>query len=396
LQTSEAAASIELYEPFSGVILGDPYPVYGRLRDDAPVWFSDCEGFWALSRYDDVHAALRDWETFSTAEGVDIDGTGAQYGTGDFLEEDPPLHDLLRNVVRGFFVPKRIRAAFEEPVRAEIGRLLGQMAGDRAVDLAEGLAWPLPVTVATMLLGIPAHDREHLLELERRFGRRTAGTREVPADALGAAAEMRAYFAGLLEDRRSRPQSDMVTAIASAEVDGRPIGDDAVGMLFLLFVASMETTASAIGNGLALLAAHQEQRSWLAENLDATPAAVEEILRFEAPVQVTKRVTTREVEVGGATIPGGADVFLVLASANRDPRRWERANQFDVRRRHRRQVAFGDGIHHCLGAPLARLELKLVLDEMLASYPGYVCGEGIRLRSHFIRGFAELPGRLCE
>jgi cytochrome P450 len=207
---------------------------------------------------------------------------------------------------------------------------------------------------------------------------------------------MRAYFAGLIEDRRSRPQSDMVTAIASAEVDGRPIGDDAVGMLFLLFVASMETTASAIGNGLALLAAHQEQRSWLAENLDATPAAVEEILRFEAPVQVTKRVTTRDVRVRGSEIPAGGEVFLVLASANRDPRRWERANQFDVRRQHRRQVAFGDGIHHCLGAPLARLELKLVLDEMLASYPGYVCGEGIRLRSHFIRGFAELPGRLCE
>jgi cytochrome P450 len=207
---------------------------------------------------------------------------------------------------------------------------------------------------------------------------------------------MRARFAELIEERRARPQSDMVTAIASAEVDGRPIGEDAVGMLFLLFVASMETTASAIGNGLALLAAHPEQRSWLAGHLDGAEQAVEEILRFEAPVQVTKRVTTCPVDVGGMNIPGGEDVFLVLASANRDPRRWERAHEFDVRREHRRQVAFGDGIHHCLGAPLARLELKLVLEEILTAYPHYACGEGVRLNSHFIRGFAELPGTLRE
>jgi cytochrome P450 len=390
-----AAASVELYEPFSGLLLGDPYPTYARLRDEAPVWFSEDGGFWALSRYDEVHAALRDWRSFSTAEGVDIDGTGTQYGKGDFLEEDPPLHDVLRNVVRGFFVPKRIRADFEAPVRAEIRRLLGRMADGEDVDFAEGLAWPLPVGVGAMLLGIPPADRDLLLGLERRFGRRAAGTREVPADALAAAAEMREYFAALIDERRSRPQPDMVTAIATAEPDGRPIGGDAVGMLFLLFVASMETTASAIGHGLALLAAHPDQRAWLARNRDAVEPAVEEILRFEAPIQVTKRVTTRKIELGGAAIPAGAEVFLVLASANRDPRRWERADEFDVRREHRRQVAFGDGIHHCLGAPLARLELRLVLEEMLDNHPRYeLTGDLVRLESHFVRGFAELPGRL--
>jgi cytochrome P450 len=298
-------------------------------------------------------------------------------------------------VVRGFFVPKRIRADFEAPVRAEIQRLVGRMACGEAVDFAEELAWPLPVAVGTMLLGIPAADRERLLELERRFGRRTAGTREVPADALAAAAEMRAYFSDLIERRRERPQPDMVTAIATAEVDGRPLGDDAVGMLFLLFVASMETTASAIGNGLALLAAHPEQRAWLARNLDAAENAVEETLRFEAPVQVTKRVTTRDVRVRGTEIPAKEDVFLVLASANRDPGRWERADRFDVRREHRRQVAFGDGIHHCLGAPLARLELRLVLEEVLTHHPDYeLSGDARRLESHFVRGFTRLPGRL--
>jgi cytochrome P450 len=390
-----AAASVERYEPFSGALLGDPYPTYAHLRDDAPVWFSESHGFWAISRYEDVHAALRDWRTFSTAEGVDIDGTGAQYGAGDFLEEDPPLHDVLRNVVRGFFVPKRIRADLEEPVRREIRSLLRRMAADESVDFAEGLAWPLPVAVGTTLLGIPAADRDHLLALESRFGRRTFGTRDVPADALDAAGSLRDYFADLIESRRARPRSDVVTAIATAELDGRPIGDDAVGMLFLLFVASMETTASAIGNGLALLHAHRGQRAWLARNLDAVEAAVEEILRFEAPVQVTKRVATRDAEVRSVAIPAGADIFLVLASANRDPRRWERANEFDVRREHRRQVAFGDGIHHCLGAPLARLELRLVLEELLTRHPDYeLSDDARRLESHFVRGFTELPGSL--
>jgi cytochrome P450 len=389
------AASVELYEPFSGALLGDPYPTYAQLRDEAPVWFSERDGFWALSRYEDVHGALRDWKSFSTAEGVDIDGTGAAYGTGDFLEEDPPLHDLLRNVVRQFFVPKRIRADLEAPVRTEVKSLLGEMARGGSVDFAAGLAWPLPVAVGTTLLGIPAADRDLLLDLERRFGRRTAGTREVPADALEAASAMRRYFADLIEERRTRPRPDMVTAIATAELNGRPIGDDAIGMLYLLFVASMETTASAIGNGLALLAVHPDQRAWLARNLDAAENAVEEILRFEAPVQVTKRVTQRDVEVGGTEIPAREDVFLVLASANRDPRRWERADCFDVRREHRRQVAFGDGIHHCLGAPLARLELRLVLEEVLTRHPDYeLTGDGRRLESHFVRGFTELPGRL--
>jgi cytochrome P450 len=390
-----AAAEAELYEPFSGALLGDPYPTYAHLRDRAPVWFSERQGFWALSRHEDVHAALKDWKSFSTAEGVDIDGTGAQYGSGDFLEEDPPLHDVLRNVVRRFFLPKHIRADYEKPVRSEVRSLLRRMDAGESADFAEGLAWPLPVAVATTLLGIPADDREHLLALERRFGRRTFGTREVPADALDAAGSLRDYFAGLIESRRARPQADVVTAIATADLDGHPIGEDAVGMLFLLFVASMETTASAIGNGLALLHTHPDQRAWLARNLDAVEAAVEEILRFEAPVQVTKRVTTSDIEMRGAGIPAGADVFLVLASANRDPRRWERADEFDVRREHRRQVAFGDGIHHCLGAPLARLELRLVLEEILSSYPRYeLGGDPRRLESHFIRGFVELPGRL--
>jgi cytochrome P450 len=383
------------YDPFDGLLSGDPYELYAALRAVAPVYRSDRHGFWALSRHEDVISATRDWETYSTADGVDIDGTGEAYGSGDFLEEDPPRHDVLRAVVRAHFVPKRLRSALSDTVRAEVRSLLARVRELGAADMARELAWPLPVAVGTDLLGIPRSDREPLLGLQRRLAERTAGTRELPAHARAAAAELRTYFAELVDERRARPRGDLVTTIATAEPDGRPIGDDAVGLLFLLFVASMETTASSIGNALALLDAHPEQRERLARNPGAVERAVEEVLRFEAPVQVTKRVTRREVTIGGATIPSGEEVFLVLASANRDERRYERADHFDIRREPLRHLAFGDGIHHCLGAPLARLELAIVLEELIASGISVRLNGGARrLSSHFIRGFAELPAQV--
>ena len=226
------------------MLLADPYPLYAALRADAPVHFSERYGFWSLTRYDDVRAAQRDWETFSTAEGVDIDNTGAQYGSGDFLEEDPPRHDVLRAVVREHFVPKRLRAELTEPICAEVRRLVAGLREMSSVDLARDLAWPLPVAVGSMLLGIPSADHQLLLDLQRRLAERVPGTREVPSDAREAATVLRSYFRDLIESRRSQAKADIVTVIATAELEGRPIGDDAVGMLFLLFVASMETTAS--------------------------------------------------------------------------------------------------------------------------------------------------------
>lgn len=383
------------YDPFDGMLQGDPYPVYTALRSVAPVYFSDRHQFWALSRHEDVIAVMRDWESFSTASGVDIDGTGAAYGSGDFLEEDPPRHDVLRAVVRAHFVPKRLRAHMEDSVRAEVARLLANVRDSGPVDLAAELAWPLPVAVGTRLLGIPSADRSLLLGLQRRLAERTPGDREVPPDARAAGAELRAYFDDLIGRRRAEPRDDIVTSIAVANPDGRPIGDDAVGLLFLLFVASMETTASSIANAVVLLARHPDQLEWLTSNVDSVDSAIEEVLRYEAPVQVTKRVATREVVLHGQTVAEGTDVFLVLASANRDERRYEQPDDFDIRREPLRHLAFGDGIHHCLGAPLARLELRILLEEIATARSSVsLVGEGKRLSSHFIRGFAELRGVL--
>ena len=381
------------YDPFAGILGDDPYGLYAVLRAEAPVCFSERHRFWALSRYEDILAAMRDWQTFSTVTGVDIDGTGAVYGSGDFLEEDPPRHDVLRAVVRAPFVPKRLREDMEDFVRAEVQRLLAGVQRNGRQDLATELAWPLPMTVGARLLGIPPTDQQLLLELQRRLAERTPGVRELPSEAHAAAVELRSYFGELIRSRRTSPRDDLVTAIATAEPDGRPIGSDAVGLLFLLFVASMETTASSISNALVLFAAHPDQLRWIADHPDAVDGAVEEVLRYEAPVQVTKRVTTREVRIHDATVPEGAEVFLVLASANRDDRRWDRPECFDVTREARRHLAFGDGVHHCLGAPLARLELRTLTEE-LAQTGASIDLEGSRkrLNSHFIRGYATLPG----
>lgn len=383
------------YDPFDGLLAGDPYPVYASLRERAPVYFSERRSFWALTRHEDILTATRDWETFSAARGVDIDDTADAYGSGDFLGADPPRHDELRDVVRSRFVPKRIRAQMEEFIRAEVRRLLTRTRGSGPVDLAAELAWPLPVAVGTELLGIPASDRDLLLRLQRQLAERTPGIRELPADARAAGAALRSYFDDLIRSRRGRPGDDVVTSVAGATPAGRPIGDDAVGMLFLLFVASMETTASSIANALVLLAGHPQQHRWLGENIRSVDRAVEEVLRFEAPVQVTKRVATRDVVVQGATIPEGADVFLILASANRDERRYDRPDLFHVRRDPRRHLAFGDGIHHCLGAPLARLELRILFEELCeAGVSIDLQGPSSRLNSHFIRGYSKLPGVL--
>jgi cytochrome P450 len=380
---STTETSIE-YDPFGGILSGDPYGVYAALRATAPVYFSERHRFWALSRYEDVLAALRDWETFSTADGVDIDGTGDAYGSGDFLEEDPPRHDVLRAVVRSRFVPKHLRAEMTEFIRLEVRTLLDAARGARHVDLAEAFAWPLPVAVGSRLLGLPRSDEQLLLRLQRQLAERTPGVRNMPPDARAAATALRSYFADAIETRRRAPRDDLISAIAVAEPDGTPIGDDAVGLLFLLFVASMETTASSIGNALVLLG-----------RPDAIEPAVEEVLRFEAPVQVTKRITKREVRIRETTIPPRAEVFLVLASANRDDERWERGDSFDPHREPLRHLAFGDGIHHCLGAPLARLELNILFEELRdAGVSVELDGPGRRLNSHFIRGFAELQGSL--
>ena len=387
------AEAIE-YSPFSPEVQADPYPVYRQLRDHAPLYQSSQHGFWALSRYEDVVAVSRNWETFSSASGVDIDDTGGEFGHGNFLEEDPPLHDVLRAVVRSDFIPKNLRPAFEPFVRQEVERIVADLKTRPAVDFARELAWELPIIVVSRLMGFPDKDRDSLRQWEETFALRIPTLDRLPPFASRAGSALRSYFAGLIAERRAQPDDDLVTKIATATVDGDPIGDAALGMIFILFVAAIETTASLITQSLRLLAEHPDQREWLAGNIASAPQAVEEVLRYEAPVQNVKRTALSEVELVGETIPEGSTVLLLTGSANRDERRFADPDVFDISREPKRHLAFGEGIHHCIGAPLARLEGQIVLETVLAEIPDYqLVGTPTRLPSNIVRGYVSLPAR---
>jgi cytochrome P450 len=382
------------YSPFSPEVQADPYPVYRELRDHAPLYRSAQDGFWALSRYDDIVAVSRDWETFSSAFGVDIDDTGGEFGHGNFLEEDPPLHDLLRAVVRNEFIPKDLRSALEPFVRQEVERIVADLKTRAAVDFARELAWELPIIVVSRLMGFPDEDRDRLRQWEETFALRIPTLDRLPPFALRAGSALRSYFAGLIAARQEQPEDDLVTKIATARLDDGPIGDAALGMVFILFVAAIETTASLITQSLRLLAEHPDQREWLAQNLAAAPQAVEEVLRYEAPVQNIKRTTLSDTALLGEALPKGSTVLLLTGSANRDERRFADPDVFDISREPKRHLAFGEGIHHCIGAPLARLEGQVVLETVLAEMPDYrLVGTPTRLPNNIVRGYLSLPAR---
>jgi cytochrome P450 len=384
------------YSPFSPEVQADPYPIYRQLRDHAPLYRNSEHGFWALSRYEDVVSVSREWRTFSSSFGVDIDNTGGEFGQGNFLEEDPPLHDVLRAVVRNDFIPKHLRSALEPFVRQEVERIVADLKTRAAVDFARELAWELPVRVVSRLLGFPDEDRDLLRQWEETFALRIPTLDHLPPFASRAGAALRSYFAGVIAERQAQPADDLVTKIATAEVDGAPIGDAALGMVFILFVAAIETTASLITQSLRLLAEHPDQREWLAENVAATPQAVEEVLRFEAPVQNIKRTALCDAELVGQAIPRGSTVLLLTGSANRDERRFTEPDRFDISREPKRHLAFGEGIHHCIGAPLARLEGQVVLESVLAEMPDYrLVGSPTRLPNNIVRGYVSMPARIA-
>lgn len=367
----------------------DPYPVYKALRDSAPVYRNDEHGFFALSRYEDVQAANRDWQTYSYAHGVDIDELGELLQPGNFLDADPPSHAALRAVVKERFRVGGLRESLTSAIESETRRMLSELDESAEIDFATACAWELPIRIGSHLLGFPMSDCDHLRELaDSAFMR-------IPEGPTGSSAaeqpvsQVRQYFEEQIQQRRERPLGDMLSEIAHAEVDGRSIGDAAAGLASLIFGGSVDTTALTMTNAVNLLATHPEQRAWLAQNPEFLGQAVEEVLRFESPIQVFKRTTTSPVELHGTEIPAGARVFLIYGSANRDERKIERADEFDPRRKVGRHLAFGEGIHHCLGAPLARLEVNIVVRTLLEIAPEYRVIGGERTHGP-ARGFRKL------
>jgi cytochrome P450 len=363
------------YNPLDPDVIDDPYPVYARLRREAPVCRTPL-GFLAVSRYRDVLLALRTPELFSSSAMNDlIEGVKAQApdaerirGGQTLLGTDPPAHTRLRRIVNRAFTPRRV-AALEPRVREIAERLVGEFAGTGKGDLMASLAVPLPVIVIAEMLGIDPDRRADFKRWSELFLEATAGISSDDRRAAIARSfeERAAYLEEVVESRRRSPRDDVISALVRAEQDEEVMSEQEVGnFIVLLLVAGDETTTNLIGNAVLTLREHLDVLRAVTRDRSLVSDLVEEVLRYDAPVQLTLRRTTDEVELSGSRVAKGEVVALLLGSANRDETVFESPDWLRLSRDGPSHVAFGFGTHFCIGAHLARLEARVALETLLS------------------------------
>ena len=380
------------YDPLSPHVMDDPYPYYRQLLADHPLYYCSARDVWALCRYGDLRPALKDWQTFSSAEGVNLEPGFSETIGPEILNMDPPRHDQLRRLVSHHFSNNSV-GAYEPMVRAFAHELIDGLSADGGGDFAADFSQRLPVLVICRLMGIPLSEEATVRQLAHDMLLALSGTDEYADVSTAAADELRRYMGELVADRRRSPRDDVISSLAGGEIDGEEIGAaEMFAMCLIIYLAGNTTTSSLVSNGLYLLAQHPEQQARLAETPEAVPNAVEELLRYESPVQWTSRFTTTDVEMYGEVVPKGSRVMMLLAAAHRDPRVFEDPERFDVFRRPRRHLGFGDGVHRCVGAPLARLEGRVALEVIFERVPRFrLAGDVERLHISTERGLAALP-----
>jgi cytochrome P450 len=387
----------ELFDPFAPATMADPYPAYRVLRDERPVHHNVERGFYALSRYQDVLDACGDWERYSSeGDGVDLDGHGSTLmGAGNVVETDPPLHEELRRVIRRRFTPKAV-AAMEPAIRERVRRLRDDLRPGRVHDVVDLVCARLPADVVGDLLGVPPHQRAALFDLVARTSARDPGRSGIPERAVRAAGRARELLAGLLDERLEQPRDDLVSAVAHGVACGRPLTrEQRVGLCYLMLSAGTFSTKNLLTTIFWHLGRDAALRADVVGHPGLSAEFVEEILRFDAPLQNLARTTTAPVTLHGTTIPAGARVVLLFGSANRDERVFTDPDTIDVRRPRVRNLAFGGGIHNCIGAPLARLEARIVVEDLLPALGGFTVEPGERrTRKQNERGFERLSIRL--
>lgn len=391
------------YDPFAARIQEDPYPYYRVLRDTYPVYYNERRDFWTLSRFADIQAAARQWEVYSNQNGVELDATQDFYpdtfGPGIVINTDPPEHERIRKVVHKAFTPKQIQS-LEGRIRTTVGELLDALTEQPKADLAEDFTWRLPVSTISYLLGFPEADHRYLERVMYDFEARQSEPGEadhfdLPDRAQQAGEELAGYIAEAVSERRKRPKDDLLSVIVEAERAGQLAPDEPRGLTFILVMAGIDTTACLLSNTLHRLEDRPDDRRRLVEDPATIPGAVEEMIRWEAPVQGLARVATGDTTLHGETIPAGASVWLAYAAANRDERRFPDPDRLDLFREQRRHLGFGEGIHHCIGAPLARLESRIALQEFFGRFDEYEIVEpSERLHQHTTRGWSHLSAIL--
>ncbi len=355
------------YDPYSVELNMNPYPVFARIREEAPLYYNDQHDFYALSRFDDVQKAVIDHETFISGRGalLEIIKSGMEIPPGTLIFEDPPIHNIHRNLLSRVFTPRKV-LALEPQIREFTARCLDPIVGTGKFDFVNDLGEQMPMRVIGMLLGIPEEHQRRVAD----HGEATLQNDHVDLLATGE------VFAEFIDHRTEHPSDDIMTDLLNAEFTDetgtvRKLRRDELLMyLTVIATAGAETTTRLIGWAGKTLAEHPEQRAQMVADPGLIPQAIEEILRFEPPALQIARYVTRDVEYYGRTVPAGSAMLMLVGSANRDHRRFPpNGDVFDIHREQHTHMTFGAGTHFCMGNALARLEGRIALEEVLRLFP---------------------------
>jgi cytochrome P450 len=393
------------FDPFSDEYFNDPTEMYRRLRDEAPVFHSERYGFYALSRFDDVVSAHRDWRGFSSGHGVDLSTLSQDpeliRSFRSMIMMDPPEHDRFRELVSRVFTPRAV-TALEPMIREAIGETLAPLEGATHLDVVADFSALFPVEIISRMLGVPEGERQqirHWLDLSLH---REPGQMDPTPEGSQAGIEMGTYFYGLVGQKRANPADDMLTRLTQVTVD-RGDGVEArlddveiAGFATLLGGAGAETVTKLVGNAAVLFARHPDQWAKVLDDAGTIPRAVEEILRYLPPSQYQGRFSVEDRSFEGGEIPAGFPVLLITGAATRDPRAFEQPDDFDIEREPSVAIGLGHGVHSCLGAALARMESRIAIEEFARRWPRWeIDDDGLR-RVHMsnVAGYSNVPVRV--
>jgi cytochrome P450 len=379
------------YDPYDVELNIDPYPMFARLREEAPLYYNPEHAFYAVSRYDDVNKAVVDHETFISGRGalLEIIKSGMEIPPGTLIFEDPPIHNIHRNLLSRLFTPRKV-AALEPRIREFTARCLDPLVGTGRFDFVNDLGEQMPMRVIGMLLGIPEDKQRGITD----HGEATLQKEKVDALATGE------VFAEFIDWRTEHPSDDIMTDLLNAEfIDEtgnrrRLHREELLLYLTVIATAGSETTTRLIGWAGKILAECPDQRRELAENPGLIPQAIEEILRWEPPALQIARYVTRDVEYYGQTVPAGSAMLMLVGAANRDHRRFAPdGDVFDIHREQKSHMTFGAGTHFCLGNALARLEGRVALEEILRRFPTWEVdwAGAVMSQTTAVRGWDAMP-----
>jgi cytochrome P450 len=394
-----------IFDPFSEEFFNEPFEIYRRMREEAPLYYDEKEDFYALTRHEDVAAGFKDFETYSSARGCDLAMVRSpEPPQKSIIFMDPPEHRHMRSLLNKAFTPRAIQSQRETIIEV-IDKYLGAADPDH-FDVVQDFSGPFPVEVITRMAGVPEEYRQQVRHWIDTGLHREPGQIEPNEAGIQANIDSAMYYYSLAQERRKNPQDDMISRLIAAEIpgdDGQPRKLDDIeitGFATLLGGAGAETVTKLLGNAAVIFANNPDQWQKLQDDRDKIPGAVEELLRYEGPVQYNVRYTLKEAHVSGGVIPAGKPVFLIGAAANRDPDAFTDADTFDIERdqTEAQHLGLGYGIHSCLGAALARLESRIALDKLLDFMPRYeVNWEALR-RVHMqnVAGWQNVPVKVLR